>query len=256
VPTQQNSTLANRQPDANDLHAQLTTPTSAVNHSNHDDEQLRVQATQSASQDVQSLNDAEAQLKAQDKLLADTRAELARLNQAHASDQATLVADQIHINELSEQLKTVKVEAANAQHQLLTAGGDVRNLMGARQLHVVDVRDTDPNGKPGKAFGRVFLTEGKSLVFYAFDLGDAKKINAKQTFEVWGQETGKPNSVRSLGFMNVDNQAQGRWALKASDPSALKGVNTVFVTVEPQRGAKSPSGQRLLFAYLGEPNHP
>ena len=39
--------------------------------------------------------------------------------------------------------------------------------MAARQLHVIDVRDTDPNGEPANAFGRVFLTEGKSLTFYA-----------------------------------------------------------------------------------------
>jgi hypothetical protein len=166
-----------------------------------------------------------------------------------------LVADQFHINELSVQLKAAKANAGSAQ-QLLTASGDVRNVMGARQLHVVDVRDTDPNGKPGKAFGRVFLTEGKSLVFYAFDLNDVTKNHAKQTFQVWGQQGGKAGSLRSLGFLNVDNQTQGRWALKSSDPAALKGINSVFVTVEPQRGSKTPSGQRLLFAYLGEPNHP
>jgi len=73
---------------------------------------------------------------------------------------------------------------------------------------------------------------------------------------VWGQETGKANSLRSLGVLTADSKVQGRWSLKANDPAALKAINSIFVTAEPQHGAKTPSGQRLLFAYLGQPNHP
>jgi hypothetical protein len=227
----------------------------AATNSSYDNEQTRAEATQSASHSAQSLAEAEVQQKIQEKLFADTRAELARLTQARASDQATIVADQIHINELSEQLKTAKTNI-DMQRQLATAGRDVRDLMGARQLHVVDVRDTDPNGKAGRAFGRVFLTEGKSLIFYAFDLNDAKKIDAKQTFQVWGQQEGKTDSLRSLGFLYVDDKAQRRWALKTEDPAAIKEIDSVFVTVEPAGGAKEPSGQRLLYANLGDANHP
>jgi hypothetical protein len=128
--------------------------------------------------------------------------------------------------------------------------------MGARQLHVVDVRDSGPDGKPGKAFGRIFLTEGKSLVFYAFDLNDPAKNGSKKTYQVWGQTEGRAGSVRSLGFLNVDNRAQQRWVLKSNDAATFKEINSLFVTVEPQGGAKTPSDQRLLFAYLGEANHP
>ena len=198
-----------------------------------------------------SLEDAGNQEQA--KLLEDTRTELAELKKARASDQASIVADQVRINELSDQLKTAKVNA-NLQRQLAT--GDVPNLMGARQLHVVDVRDSGPNGKPGKAFGRIFLTEGKSLVFYAFDLNDPTKNGSKKTYQVWGQTEGRAGSVRSLGFLNVDNKAQQRWVLKSNDTATFKEINSLFVTVEPQGGAKTPSGQRLLFAYLGEANHP
>jgi hypothetical protein len=200
-----------------------------------------------------SLEEAGNQRTEQTKLLEDTRAELAELKKARASDRASIVADQIRINELSDQLKTAKVNA-NLQRQL--AMGDVPNLMGARQLHVVDVRDSGPNGKPGKAFGRIFLTEGKSLVFYAFDLNDPTKNGSKKTYQVWGQTEGRAGSVRSLGFLNVDNKAQQRWVLKSNDTATFKEINSLFVTVEPQGGAKTPSGQRLLFAYLGEANHP
>jgi hypothetical protein len=249
-------TISEQHREIEDLRAQVATLTAAANKSQHNADPTQAAPTQSASQNSLSLEEIEAQRGIQEKLLSDTRAELTRLNKEHASDQASLVAQQIHINELSEQLKTAKTNISNMQRQLVTASGDSRNLMGARQLHVVDVRDTDPNGKPGKAFGRVFLTEGKSLVFYAFDLNNLSKNDAKKSFQVWGQQTGKPGSLRSLGLLNVDNKMQQRWALKTSDAAAFKNINSIFVTVEPQGGAKSPSGQRLLFAYLGEANHP
>lgn len=65
------------------------------------------------------------------------------------------------------------------ERQLSAAGRDIRELLVARQLHVVDVRDTDADGKPSPAFARVFLTEKKSLMFFAFDLNDAKVTNAR-----------------------------------------------------------------------------
>jgi hypothetical protein len=236
-------TLAEQQRENTSLRAQVAVMTEATNNSRAN-KQLSAEATASG----RSIEEAKAQ---QEKLLADTRAELARLKQALASDQASLVADQIRINELSERVKTAKTNAS-----LALAGGDVRNVMGARQLHVVDVRDTGPDGKPGKAFGRIFMTEGKSLVFYAFDLNDQGKNGAKKTFQVWGQQQGKAGSLRSLGFLNVDSKTQQRWALKTTDVAAFKQIDSVFVTVEPQGGAKTPSGQRLLFAYLGQANHP
>ena len=259
--TQQNSALeatisrleqanAEYQREAAGLRTQMAVLTSARSPDNG---QTRADTAQSGTRNSQLLEDVEAERKTQEKLLADTRAELAGLKKARASDQASIVADQIRINELSQQLKTAR---ANVNTQLATSGGDVRNLMGARQLHVIDVRDTDPDGKPGKAFGRIFLTEGKSLVFYAFDLNDPAKNGGKKTYEVWAQQDGKAGSLRSLGFLKVDNVMQGRWALKSADPAALKQISSIFVTVEPQGGAKTPSGQRLLFAHLGQANHP
>ena len=247
--------LAEQQRETDDLRAQLASQSVAASSARHDKEQALSAATLSASHNAQSLEEAEAQRKMLEKQLADTQAQLARLNQAQASDQADLVAAQAHINELSEQLKTATTNV-DMDRQLAAAGKDVRDLMGARQLHVVDVRDTDPNGKAGKAFGRVFLTEGKSLIFYAFDLTDARKTDAKQTFQVWGQQEGKASSLRSLGFLYVDDKTQRRWALKTDDPAAVKEIDSVFVTLEPEGGAKKPSSQRLLYAYLGEANHP
>jgi hypothetical protein len=248
-------TLAEQQQETEGLRAQLATQNTAATSARSNNEQALSAATLSASHDAQSLEEAEAQRKKLETQLADAAAELVRLNQARASDQAELVADQVQVNQLSEQLKAATTNV-DMERQLAAAGKDVRDLMGARQLHVVDVRDTDPNGKAGKAFGRVFLTEGKSLIFYAFDLTDAKKINAQQTFQVWGQQEGKTSSLRSLGFLYVDDKAQRRWALKTDDPAVVSEIDSVFVTVEPEGGAKKPSSQRLLYAYLGEANHP
>ena len=263
--TQQNSALeatisrleqtsAEQQREAEGLRTQVTALTAAA--SNHGNDQTRADTAQSVSHGTQLLQETEAERKTQEKLLADTRAELAGLKKARASDQASIVADQIRINELSDQLKTAKANANTMQRQLASAGGDVPNLMGARQLHVVDVRDSGPDGKPGKAFGRIFLTEGKSLVFYAFDLNDPARNGSKKTYQVWGQTEGKAGSLRSLGLLNADSKAQQRWVLKSNDTAAFKEINSIFVTVEPQGGATTPSGQRLLFAYLGEANHP
>jgi hypothetical protein len=35
----------------------------------------------------------------------------------------------------------------------------------------------------------------------------------------------------------------------------VKKIDSVFVTVEPAAGAKQPTGQKMLYAYLGEANH-
>jgi hypothetical protein len=253
--SQQARSLTEQQREAENLRDEVAALNSDAARSRDSAERRRTEAVQSASVSAQSLEQTTAQIKMQEKLLADTRAELARMNQIHESDQASIVADQAHINELSQQLKTAKTNV-DMERQLASAGKDVRDLMGARQLHVVDVRDTDPNGKAGKAFGRVFLTEGKSLIFYAFDLSDARKLDAKQTYEVWGQARGKTSSQRSLGFLYVDDKAQRRWALKTEDPVAINEIESVFVTVEPRGGAKKPTGQRLLYAYLGDANHP
>jgi len=64
----------------------------------------------------------------------------------------------------------------------LSAGRDIRDLISARNLHIIDVYDTDSHGKTTRAFGRVFFTEGKSLVFYAYDLSSGHSAAATYAF--------------------------------------------------------------------------
>ena len=57
-------------------------------------------------------------------------------------------------------------------------------------------------------------------------------------------------------FLHVDAKAPGRWVLNVNNSELLKEISSVFVTVEPSAGGKQPSGQKMLYAYLGEANHP
>jgi hypothetical protein len=174
----------------------------------------------------------------------------------NASD-AVVALEEAELRDLRNKL--VDHEAAlNQQEELVARGSDVRDLVVARNLHIIDVHDRDGNGKSQRAFGRIFYTEGKSLIFYAYDLADPRKLDAKVSFYVWGERLGAEKPIRSLGIFHNDDVNDGRWVLTFDDPSVMAQINSVFVTVESSRKAvKEPGGRRILFAFLGDkPNHP
>ena len=187
----------------------------------------------------------------------DLRTQVAQLQQRINDGQATLASNELRIRDLSGQLAT-QTASLGREQEMLSVGRDVRDVMGARNLHIIDVHDANGTGKDRSSFGRVFYTEGKSLIFYAFDLDDKKVVNANYSFEAWGERLGQPSSVKSLGVLYVDDKSQRRWSLKVDDPRQLAEINSVFVTLEPRKGeSDKPHGQKILYAYLGgEPNHP
>jgi anti-sigma-K factor RskA len=87
-------------------------------------------------------------------------------------------------------------------------------------------------------------------------LNEDGALNAKSSFQVWAVPEGSKNSPRSLGLLRQDAKAQGRWVLSVENPELVKEINSVYVTVEPVAGGKQPSGQKMLYAYLGQSNHP
>jgi hypothetical protein len=184
----------------------------------------------------------------------------AGLEKSGAEQNASEVALALQGTEIRDLRKKVadQTEALGQQQEFAGAAGDVRQLVVARNLHIIDVHDRDGDGKSQRAFGRIFYTEGKSLIFYAYDLADAKKIDAKVSFYVWGEHLGAEKPVRSLGIFHSDDPSDGRWVLTFDDPHVLAQINSVFVTVESSRKAiKEPAGRRRLFAFLGDtPNHP
>ncbi len=243
--------LSASQREIQNLRTELGNATNAADSLRRNGDQARGDAERSSSQNAQLLDEA----RSQEKLLAEAKDEAARVNQLRLNDEASLVEEEVRIAQLSDKLRVASA-TLDMERQLAAAGKDVRELMASRQLHVIDVRDTDPNGNTNKAFGRVFLTEGKSLTFYAFDLNEDRVLDSKQSFQVWAVPEAGKNTSRSLGLHRVDAKAQGRRVLKVENPDLLKQVNSVFVTVGPAAGGKQPSGQKMLYAYLGQANHP
>ena len=189
--------------------------------------------------------------------IAELRGELEKArSEKNASDTAVALED-AEVRELQKQLSD-DAEALRQQQALAATGSDVRDLVVARNLHIIDVHDRDGDGKNQRAFGRIFYTEGKSLIFYAYDLADQRKLDAKVSFYVWGERLGAEKPIRSLGIFHDDDAKDGRWVLTFDDPQVLAQINSVFVTVESSKKAiKEPGGRRVLFAFLGDkPNHP
>lgn len=143
--------------------------------------------------------------------------------------------------------------------QYLASDRDIRELMGARKLYIADVFDVDSGSRTRKPFGRVFYTESKSLIFYAFDL-DRQPGVKNASFQVWGQRdagSGEKNHATNLGILYMDSETNRRWVLRLEDPKQLAEIDAVFVTVEPHGGSQKPTGKPFLYALLRrEANHP
>jgi hypothetical protein len=148
----------------------------------------------------------------------------------------------------------------NDDEKLLAADRDIRELMGARKLYIADVFDVDSESHTRKPFGRVFYTQDKSLLFYAYDLEHKPGVQNTSVFQVWGQRDGESNSESkpmNLGILYMDSESNRRWVLRSEDPRQLAEIDAVFVTVEPHGGSQKPTGKPLLYALLRkEANHP
>jgi hypothetical protein len=163
---------------------------------------------------------------------------------------------QARVDDLSYTLKQSE-ETVQRAEQFLASDRDIRDLMGARDLYIADVFDIDRDGKTQKAFGRVFYTGGKSLIFYAFDLDRQPGVREASAFQAWGRRGPGDKHPLSMGVLYEDNAANRRWVLRFDDPKVLNEIDAVFVTIEPKGGGRKPTGKQLLFASLRTPpNHP
>jgi cell division protein FtsL len=180
---------------------------------------------------------------------------IASLNSKNDQTVAELVAERVRSANLAEDIRNQKA-SAEQERELSAASTEVRELMGARRLYMVDVYDGEDKSRSNRSFGRVFYTEGKSLIFYAFDL-DKVKSAKHVTFQAWGEKGKDQASVKHLGDFYIDDVGQKRWVMKVEDPEKLKAIDSIFVTVETDKGTDRPTGEKLLYAYLGgQPNHP
>ncbi len=234
---------------------------SAVTRSQALDEQLQKASAELAMlrEEVDKLKSepsASAKLSETETALKQAGEELQKLQRERSVYASTFADQQTQIRELMEKLST-QTEVVNRERELMAAGRDIRELMGARNLHMIDVFDVVESRGPQRPAGRVFYTEGKSLIFYAYDLEKRRKSLEKYSFQAWAQKEAKGGGVQSLGVFVPDDQGQSRWVLKYDDPKVLAQIDSVFVTLEPKGGSERPQGQQLLYAYLrANPNHP
>ena len=185
----------------------------------------------------------------------------AELTSLRADHEKTLV----HTTSLQTRVDELEASARDHERKLkddeeyLASDRDIRELMGARKLYIADVFDVDSGSRARKPFGRVFYTQNKSLIFYAFDLDREPGMKTASAFQVWGQREGteEQRHATNLGILYMDSESNRRWVLKIADPKQLAEIDAVFVTIEPRGGSQKPSGKPFLYALLRrEANHP
>jgi hypothetical protein len=224
--------------------------------------ELTATNSQSAAQ-VQSLlqerNELNAQLQSVRQAYENDKAELASLRSERDKTVQQTSALESKIADLSAANRDQERRLKDAE-QYLVSDRDIRELMGARKLYIADVFDVDGSSRTKKPFGRVFYTQGKSLIFYAFDLDREPGVVNASTFQVWGQREGPQGEQplpMNLGILYMDNESNRRWVLRFDDPKQLAEIDAVFVTIEPRGGSHKPTSKPFLYALLRkEVNHP
>jgi hypothetical protein len=157
--------------------------------------------------------------------------------------------------ELTQQSLT-QVRYVQRQQKLLGTDHALRDILGARSLRIIDVYDVGSKGDFELPFGRIFYTEGKSLIFYAFDLDLQKGLKPGVVFQAWGLREQAKETPHRLGAFYMDDPIQNRWILKVDDARLLSRIDYVFVTDSRKEGSK-PRGKPLLSAFLDSRiNHP
>jgi len=206
---------------------------------------------------AQQVDSASQDLLSTEALLAAKTDELKQMETAKESDATNLVALEYQVQDLAQKLSD-QTQSLNRERDLLANGRDIRDIIGARNLHIIDVYDTDADGNTRKSFARAFYTEGKSLIFYAYDLPARGTDEGKYVYTAWGQKNGNKSHVEKLGILLNDDKGQRRWALNFSDPKVLTEIDSVFVTLERvDMNGSEPKGKRMLTAYLdSQVNHP
>jgi len=205
-----------------------------------------------SSQEKSLLNQRIASADAQVRELKDRFDEIS----SHESKEGIqLGALQVEVSDLKNQLQQKDRDIAQDQ-DLLRHDRDIRDLIAARDLYIVDVYDSKKSGAFQKPVGRVFYTKDKSLVFYGYNLDQQPGLTNASTFQVWGTIKTNESNI-SLGIFYRDDASKSRWILKYNDAKTIAQLDRIFVTVEPAGGSKQPTSKPLLATSLRiEPNHP
>jgi hypothetical protein len=198
-----------------------------------------------------------SQLRDAEQVSQKAQAELASLHAEHDRTLSRAASLESKIEELTANNRDQERRLGDDE-QYLASDRDIRELMGARKLYIADVFDVDSGSRTRKPFGRVFYTQNKSLIFYAFDLDHQPGVKTASAFQVWGErDAGEQSHPTNLGILYMDSESNRRWVLRLDDPKHLAEIDAVFVTVEPHGGSQKPTGKPFLYALLRkEANHP
>ena len=237
---------------ANERAAQTTSSDLALQRQVDDD---RVQQQQLASE-KDALTQQLAAVQADVQTLRDKATSTAATADQESEHTASLEAKVRVLNAALDEANTAlndKDRILALDKDFLAHDKDIRDLIGARNLYIADIFDTNENGKTEKPFGRIFYTKDRSLVFYGFDLEKQAGLKQSVVFQAWG--SGSDKQPTSLGLFYQDDNHK-RWVLRCNDAKTLARMDMVFVTVEPPGGSTKPTGKQLLRAYLQmQPNH-
>ena len=229
-----------------------------------DQDALKVAAAQNSElsarlPDVERENtELQRNLAEREKQISKISQDLDRLEIEKEAGRIATEVEETELNTLRNKVGKLTTDLQESE-QLSGAAKQARDLIVARNLHIVDVHDADERGNRQSAFGRIFYTEGKSLVFYAYDLADPRRRSAKIRFYVWGEKLGANNvKAKVLGVLHSDDSTEGRWVFSFDDANVLAQIDSVFVTVESDKQPiAQPTGKKILYAFLGDkPNHP
>jgi hypothetical protein len=189
--------------------------------------------------------------------ISSLQSQMERLNRRLADSEIKLGVQLQTTGDLTAKLEATEYELQRTR-DLNAAKSGAGELVAARNLHIIDVYDADNKGTRQRSYGRVFYVEGKSLVFYAYDLQDSGRFSANMVFHVWGEKAGAKEATHSLGILHTDDASQNRWAMTFDDPKVLTQINSVFVTAESgNKHSDGPRGKKILYAYFGgQANHP
>ncbi|HEY1501218.1 MAG TPA: hypothetical protein VGF88_16715 [Acidobacteriaceae bacterium] len=217
-------------------------------------EQQLATAQTEAARDHNALAEQAATLSAR---AADLQSQLAAVREEQSLSETDLRNARAKTAEYSARLDLLQTQTRNQEAVPMASPDGVASLVAARNLHIIDVYDANAAGKRQRPFGRVFYVEGRSLVFYAYDLNLAH-ARKDITFHLWGEQAGSKETTLSLGVLHDDDPREQRWALTCNDPTVLAKINSVYVTAElPGRQSDAPRGPRVLYAYFGAAaNHP
>jgi len=254
--------LANLQQESADARKRLATLSADLARTRAEKLQIEqelarlAQPAATGEQFEQRFKEVSAQLQEADTRAVDLQANLEEERKRAATADAVLSAQQKATEDAQSTITTLQFQLDHVR-ELDSGKGMAGDLISARNLHIVDVYDTESNGERKHAFGRVFFVEGKSLVFYAYDLPGPRRANKKVEFQVWGEQAGLNSVNVNLGAMHSDNSGQSRWVLTCDDPKVLSRINAVFITADPNaRPDSRPRGAKMMYAFLGTPNHP